>query len=65
MEEHFPSDHGFRPEVFEKTYHEIASLKSRLPEDAVVSLAREVINRVSGRSVQKKRKALEPSSIQI
>lgn len=65
MEANFPSNHGFRPEIFEKTYHEIASLKSRLSEDAVVSLAREVIDRVSGRAVRKKSQAVEPSSKQI
>ena len=65
MEARSSSDQRFRPDVFEKAYREIASLKARLPEDAVASLAREVIFRVSNRAVELKIKALEPSASQI
>lgn len=65
MEANGQSDHGFRPEIFEKTYHEIASLNSRLPEDAVASLAREVLLRVASRVVEVKNRVLTPSSNQI
>lgn len=55
----------FRPEVFDKTHQEITTLKARLPEDAVVSLANEVIRRVLRRNKVLGLKDLEPSQEQI
>ncbi len=65
MEANTSSEEWFRPAVFEKTYQEITTLKARLPEDAVVSLANEVIRRVSSRAQMLGLKALEPSPEQI
>lgn len=55
----------FHPEVFEKTHQEITTLKERLPEQAVVSLASEVILRISSRAMVLGLKDLEPSESQI
>ena len=39
----------FQPELYEKTYRELTTLKARLPENEVASLANEVIRRLSAR----------------
>lgn len=65
MEANTSPEEWFRPEVFEKTYQEITTLKARLPEDAVVSLASEVIRRVSSRAQVLGVQVLEPSTEQI
>jgi MerR family transcriptional regulator, light-induced transcriptional regulator len=61
MELSAPDQKWFRPEVFEKTHQEITTLKARLPEDAVASLANEVIRRLCGRVRKLEVKALQPS----
>jgi methanogenic corrinoid protein MtbC1 len=49
MESKASIEEWFRPKVFERTNREITTLKARLPEEAVLSLASEVIRRVSSR----------------
>lgn len=65
MDTNYQSGQWFRPEVFVQAHNEIAALKAKLPEEAVASLAREVIRRVSGRALRQQIKALEPSRGQI
>lgn len=65
MESRAYDNEWFRPEVFEKTHQEITTLKARLPEDAVASLASEVIRRLSHRSLQLKAKARDPAPDEI
>ena len=65
MEQNASQEQWFRPEVFEKTHQEITTLKARLPDHAVVSLASEVIRRVSIRSPVLGIKAPEPSPSEI
>ena len=55
----------FQPDVFEKTQEEILTLKARLPEDAVASLAAEVIRRVSCYAAAPKVNAPQPSPEQV
>jgi methanogenic corrinoid protein MtbC1 len=65
MEANASNQAWFRPEVFEKTHHDLTTLKARLPAEAVHSLASEVIRRVSSRVREIEVKAQEPSPKQI
>ncbi len=65
MEANVSHEEWFRPKVFEKTHHDITTLKARLPEDAVHSLASEVIRRVSSRAPVLEVKVMEPSQEHI
>lgn len=65
MDSNARKDTWFQSDIFEKTHEEISTLKARLPEDAVVSLAAEVIRRVSSRANTLTINAPHPSPEQI
>lgn len=55
----------FHQGVYEQSFQEIRTLKKRLPEDAIISLAREVLLRVAERATDVRSTELKPMNGQI